>query len=99
MATKWVVKTLTINEAVQKLRDAGLHFSRAKIECGILQGIYPWGEALKMKNIEYTVYDSMLEKWIAERGKLIETEDEPEKGKNEPREHYIPACEAEGYPL
>lgn len=99
MATRWVVKTLTINEAVQKLRDAGLHFSRAKIECGILQGIYPWGEALKMKNIEYTVYDSMLEKWIAERGKLVETEDEPEKGKNEPREHYIPQGEAEGYTL
>lgn len=52
-----------------------------------------------MKNIEYTVYDSMLEKWIAERGKLVETEDEPEKGKNEPREHYIPQGEAEGYPL
>ena len=42
---------------------------------GIEQGVYPWGDCIKMRSPEYTVYRKMFEQWMKERGETVEPDE------------------------
>ena len=62
-----MIITLSPDEAATKLRAAGIRTSPSKIRAGIIQRVYPFGEAVKMKNYEFTIYEKQLDKYIEER--------------------------------
>lgn len=68
---KYIVKTITVDEAVKRMQEAGMKISGQRIRAGIIQGVYPWGEHVKMKMDEFTVYEKMFDRWLAERGEAV----------------------------
>lgn len=59
---------MTVADAVKAMRDAGIKTSPDRVMTGIEQGVYPWGDCIKMRSPEYTVYRKMFEQWVKERG-------------------------------
>lgn len=68
---KYIVRTITVDEAAKRLQEAGMKISGQRLRAGIIQGVYPWGEHVKMKMDEFTVYEKLFEKWMAERGEAV----------------------------
>lgn len=79
--TKWYIPTLTIDETVKRMREAGMKISRDKLIAGIYQGVYPFADMTKLTNLEYTVYEKMFNEWCEARGyKIDEETGEPVNG-------------------
>lgn len=55
-----MIRTMTILEAVDALRERGIKTSQEKVRQGIRQGVYPWGDCIKLRSPEYTVYRKCL---------------------------------------
>ena len=43
-----IVKTMNVEEAADLMRQAGIRTSAERVRMGIQQGVYPWGDAVKM---------------------------------------------------
>lgn len=63
---------MTVADAVKVMRDAGIKSSPDRVMAGIGQGVYPWGDCIKLRSPEYTVHQKMFEQWMKERGETVE---------------------------
>lgn len=59
---------MSVADAVEVLREAGLPMSVNRMRAGICQGVYPFGECVErgtyLKNDCYTVYTALLREWM-----------------------------------
>lgn len=64
-----LIRAIKPKEAVQILRAHGLTMTEVKLDMGLRQGVFPFGDAVEMPGGEwsYTIYTPLLERWIAER--------------------------------
>jgi len=64
-----MIKAISVREAQKILEEHGYKVTVARIEMGLRQRVYPFGEAVEMKggSFVYAVYTTLLERWIAER--------------------------------
>ena len=64
-----LIRAIKPKEAVQVLRAHGLTMTEIKLDMGLRQGVFPFGDAVEMPGGEwsYTIYTPLLERWIAER--------------------------------
>lgn len=63
-----MIETMSAAQAAEVLRAEGMRISPGKIRLGVEQGVYPFGDSVRMeKGPECTIYTSLLERWIAER--------------------------------
>lgn len=64
-----MIKAISVQEAQKILEEHGYKVTVARIEMGLRQRVYPFGEAVEMKggSFVYAVYTTLLQKWIAER--------------------------------
>lgn len=67
-----VLRTITINEALDILRSRGMKISRETLCAGIEQGTFKFGDHVKRDNDVYYIYVSLLNKWMADR--MVEEE-------------------------
>ena len=72
---------MTVADAVKAMREAGIKSSPDRVMAGIEQGVYPWGDYIKMRSPEYTVYRKMFEQWMKERGETVEPDEGAAGGK------------------
>ena len=70
-----IIRTMTITEAAKAMRDAGIRISEDRLRAGMEQGGYSWGDCVKMRCPEYTVYQKLFYQWMKERGEPIENEE------------------------
>ena len=62
------IDTLSLKEATEVLRQAGLRTTETTIRDGLEQGVYPFGDCVKRgKNRVFHIYRRLLEQWIDER--------------------------------
>lgn len=61
---KLIVQTMTVADAVKVMREAGIKTSPDRVMTGIEQGVYPWGDCIKMRSPEYK-----------ERGETVEPDE------------------------
>lgn len=64
-----LIRAIKPKEAVQILRAHGFTVTEVKLDMGLRQGVFPFGDAVEMPGGEwsYTIYTTLLERWIAER--------------------------------
>ena len=64
-----MIKAISVREAQKILEEHGYKVTVARIEMGLRQRVYPFGEAVEMKggSFVYAVYSTLLERWISER--------------------------------
>lgn len=59
---------MTAGEAVERLREAGMHISRETLREGLAQRVFSFGDCiLTDKGTVCHIYRPLLEKWISER--------------------------------
>lgn len=61
------IKILSVKQACERLREAGLNTTPVKLGLGLQQKVYPFGVAIKMSEWVYEIYGHQLEQWIKER--------------------------------
>ena len=63
------MKVLRVKEAQKILAENGFTATVARLEMGLRQRVYPFGDAVEMKGGTwvYAVYSVLLERWIVER--------------------------------
>lgn len=66
---------MTVADAVKATREAGIKTSPDRVMAGIEQRVYPWGDCIKLRSPEYTVYQKMFEHWMKERGETVEPDE------------------------
>lgn len=66
-----IVKTMNVEEAADLMRQAGIRTSAERVRMGIQQGVYPWGDAVKMGTMSHIVYTKLFWKWMEERGECV----------------------------
>jgi hypothetical protein len=64
-----MIKAISPAAAAKILAKHGYTITVARLEMGLRQKVFPFGEAVEMKGgrYTYTVYSVLLDKWIAER--------------------------------
>lgn len=63
-----MIVVLTINEAVEILREHGMKISPPHLRAGIECGAYTFGACIPLdKRPTYEIYKPLLMRWIAER--------------------------------
>lgn len=60
---------------MKAMREAGIRTGTDRVMAGIEQGVYPWGDCVKMRSPEYTVYCKLFDRWIKERGEAVEPDE------------------------
>ena len=58
--------TITPQEAVDRLREAGMKIGPQTLREGILQRVFPFGDAVEMEDPVFWIYPRKLEAWIEE---------------------------------
>lgn len=62
------MKILSTAETVSRLKEAGFrNMNLPLLYAGLQQRIYPFGNAIKLSEWVYVVYEPLLDKWINER--------------------------------
>ncbi len=63
------MKVLRVKEAQRILAENGFTATVTRLEMGLRQKVYPFGDAVEMPGGTwvYAVYSVLLERWIAER--------------------------------
>ena len=63
------ITTITPEEAVERLRAAGVFVGPQIVRAGIQQKVFPFGDCIVTDNgsRRFLVYSSLLERWITER--------------------------------
>lgn len=66
---KGIIRTITPQEAVEKLRSMGMKISPDVIRSGLEQKVFPFGDAVENGNggYRYFVYSRLLDEWIGQR--------------------------------
>lgn len=61
-----IIKTITPQEAAEKLRGLGMKISPDVIRAGLEQRVFSFGDAVENGNgsYRYLVYDRLLDEWI-----------------------------------
>ena len=64
-----MIKAMKVTEAQKVLEAHGFKVTVARLEMGLRQRVYPFGDAVEMPggSFVYAVYSTLLERWIAER--------------------------------
>ena len=71
--TNYKVKVLTIEEATEILRAAGLSISPDTLRRGIKQGVYLFGTCIEgAKQPIFHVYEKLMDEWMKKRGEIDE---------------------------
>lgn len=64
---------LTPQQAVERMREAGIGIGIDTLRCGLAQGVFPFGCCIqrdterRLKTDVYIIWAVLLEKWIRER--------------------------------
>ena len=58
------LKTLTLNELTQALRDLGLSIGNRKVKACIEQGIFDFAHCIKMEKDEYLIFQKGFDEWV-----------------------------------
>lgn len=68
-----VLKTITPQEAAEKLRSLGMKTSPDFIRMGIEQKVFPFGDAVDNGNggYRYYVYSRLFDEWISSRVEVV----------------------------
>ena len=61
------IRTLNLNEAIDRLREHGLSIGQEVLSDGIEQGVFPFGVCVKRKKRNFLIFEKQLDEWIAER--------------------------------
>lgn len=61
------IKTMTVKQLCNELRQLGLSTSETKVRAAIKQGKYPFAINITMKNEEFEIYEKLFDKWVLER--------------------------------
>lgn len=67
MATQTVIRTYTLEQAVNRLRDLGMSIGLKTLKAGLLQGVFPFGNCIELDRDVIYIYASLFDRWIAER--------------------------------
>lgn len=64
-----MIKAIQPKEAAQILADNGFKVTVPRLQMGLRQRVYPFGDAVEMPGgtFVYAIYSVLLERWIAER--------------------------------
>lgn len=64
-----MIRALKVKEAAEILAANGYKITVVRLEMGLRQRVFPFGEAIQMESGQwvYAVYSALLDKWIAER--------------------------------
>ena len=64
-----MIRALKVKEAADILAANGYKITVVRLEMGLRQRVFPFGEAIQMESGQwvYAVYSTLLDKWIAER--------------------------------
>lgn len=64
-----MIRAIKPKEAVQILKEHGFTITEARLDMGLRQRVFPFGDAVEMPGGEwsYTIYTPLLDRWIAER--------------------------------
>ena len=64
-----MIKAIKVTEAQKVLEANGFKITVMRLEMGLRQRVYPFGDAIEMPGgtYVYAVYSTLLERWIAER--------------------------------
>lgn len=64
-----MIKVLKVKEAAEILAANGYKITVVRLEMGLRQKLFPFGEAVEMESGQHTyaIYNALLQKWIAER--------------------------------
>lgn len=67
------IKVITVKRACEILAEAGMSITPVKMNMGLRQRVYPFGDAVEMSSEwSYAVYEHLLRKWIVERSEINE---------------------------
>lgn len=67
------IRAIKPRKAVEILKEHGFNITEVKIDMGLRQGVFPFGDAIEMSSEwDYTIYVPLLMKWIAERSEEID---------------------------
>ena len=64
-----MIKAIRPKEAVQILKEHGYAITEARLDMGLRQRVFPFGDAVEMPGGEwsYAIYTPLLDRWIEER--------------------------------
>ena len=64
-----MIRAIQPKEAQKILEANGFKVTVPRIQMGLRQGVYPFGDAVEMPGgtFVYAIYTTLLERWIAER--------------------------------
>ncbi len=68
LSPNFFIKTITVQEAVERLRKYGVSMTIEKLRVGAAQGVYPFVDVVNMKNASFCVYEKLFDEWCMERG-------------------------------
>lgn len=60
-------KMISTQEASKILKANGFDITKEKLQAGLRQRVYPFGDAVEFSEWSYAVYTVLLYRWIAER--------------------------------
>ena len=61
------IRTMNLNEAVERLREHGVSIGAMVLADGIEQGVFPFGICVKKQKRNFMIFEKLLNEWIAER--------------------------------
>lgn len=64
-----MIRAIQVKEAVEILKEHGFTVTVNRLNMGLRQGVYPFGDAVEMPGGSwvYAIYTTLLYKWIEER--------------------------------
>lgn len=66
------IKTLTLNDLLDRLRELGMSISYEKLVAAVDQGVFAFVHKIKMTQNEYIIFESDFNKWVAEHATNVE---------------------------
>lgn len=64
--------TMTVQDALQLFRKYGIQMGQEKLQEGLKQGIYPFGDAMEMTQWTFTIWRLSLYRWLNAHGVAVE---------------------------
>ena len=64
--------TMTVQDALQLFRKYGIQMGQEKLQEGLKQGIYPFGDAMEMSHWTFTIWRLNLYRWLNDHGVAVE---------------------------
>lgn len=62
------IRVIKPKRACEILKEHGMPITEVKLDMGLRQKVFPFGDAIEMKSEwDYVIYENLLMKWIEER--------------------------------